>query len=291
DGMVVRVPLDSDAQPNGAPRPAVAYNPDDVKWLPLKSLPNSVKLASPRTSLNAGSLVSDELGEACTSGVNGNAPASDLTIVAVPVGRKWKAAAGTTATFSVSGSVQVQGPWKNYIALAPAGAGYAGPVEASAFAVSGTSTTLTYTFPKDIPEFYVDVGINPPGSVTLTVTCSKAPTAMPTETFTPTLTATARASHTARPSRTPSPSATATQPRSKATVAGTTAETVVPLPSLTEAVEPTETPQPSDTATDTPIPTDTQAPTDTPVPTDTATQTPTVTPTATGQEIIWSVRP
>ncbi len=290
-GMVVRVPIDADAQDSGAPQAASAYNPDDVKWLPLKSLPNNVKLASPRPALDNGSLISNTLGEACTNGLTAKNSTDNKDALAVPVGGQWKATAGTTATFSVSGNVQVQGIWKNYIALAPAGNGYAGPVEASAFAVSGTSTTLTYTFPKDISEFYVDVGVNPPGDVTLTVTCSRAPTAVPTETFTPTETNTVRPSSTPRPTRTPSPSATATRPRTKATVTITSAASGTPSltstleASPTETVQPTDTLKPSDTPTDTPSPTDTPAPSDSPVPTDTPTQTPTIVLSPTGQEI------
>ncbi len=179
DGMVVRVPIDNNLRASGPPEPPVPYDPKDVQALPIRNIPIPIKIASPRAAVGAGSLISTQLGEVCgkgsvTAGNSTTLPRNFYT-VAVPVGGGWSVKAGTTITVSVTGSLLVQSIWKNYIALAPAGAGLAGPVEASAFAVSGGATTLTYTFTKDNPRFFIDVGITVPGGVTATITCTSAP--------------------------------------------------------------------------------------------------------------------
>ena len=257
-GMVIRIPLDASLKVSGPPQAAVAYDATALKRLPLKSLPKDIKLVSPRDTLGTGSLVSGELGEACVAGgVTGQNATIDSTVLALPVGKAWKATAGTTATFTVKGDLLIQGLWKNYIALAPAGAGYAKPVEASAFAVSGGSTSLTYTFTKDIPEFYVDVGVAPPGGVILSVTCQAAPTAQPSATATNSPTKTSSPTRTPRQSATasdtpvPSDSPTSTSSNT-ATVTDTATYTASPTNTNTATASPTITRLPSDTATVTP---------------------------------------
>jgi len=196
DGMVVRVPIDNNLRASGPPEPPVPYDLRDVQALPIRNIPVPIRIASPRAAVGAASLISTQLGEICGKGpvtAGGSTSARDVYTVAVPVGGGWSVKAGTTITVSVTGSLLVQSVWKNYIALAPAGAGLAGPVEASAFAVSGGATTLTYTFTKDNPRFFIDVGITVPGGVTATVTCVNAAT--PASSLTPTV--------TSSPTRTP----------------------------------------------------------------------------------------
>ncbi|MCC7452286.1 MAG: hypothetical protein IT324_33100 [Anaerolineae bacterium] len=196
-GMVVRVPLDSNLRASGPPEPPVPYDLRDVQALPIRNIPVPIRIASPRAAVSAASLISTELGEICGKGSvtvgNSTSLPRNFYTVAVPVGGGWSVKAGTTITVSVTGSLLVQSVWKNYIALAPAGAGLAGPVEASAFAVSGGATKLTYTFTKDNPRFFIDVGITVPGGVTATVTCVSAAT--PVSSLTPTV--------TSSPTRTP----------------------------------------------------------------------------------------
>ena len=267
DGMVIRVPLDASLKVSGPPAAAVAYNADDLRRLPLKSLPRRIAVSSPRQQLEPGSLSSAALGNACLSPASGTSSTSNPGDLALPVGGAWKASAGTTATFTVGGDIQVQGFWKNYIALAPAGSGYARAVEPSAFAVSGGSTTLTYTFTKDIREFYVLVGVSAPGKVTLSVTCSIPPTPMPTETSTASPTVTDTPTRTPRPVKpSPTPSATASTTSSE-----TDTNTPTEPPSPTVTLEPTDTDTPTtaasatntDTATATPSATGTPSPTKT----------------------------
>jgi hypothetical protein len=193
-GMVVRVPLDANLRASGPPEAPVAYVLSDLQGLPLRALPRVIKIADPRDSVGSGSLVSSSVGDVCKTGsasAGNSTDGTDPYVVAVPVGGAWKATAGTTISVKVTGSLLVQGPWKNYIALAPAGAGLAGPVEASAFAISGGSTSLTYTFSKDNPRFYIDVGITTSGGVSATITCTTPGSGSATPTVAPSITASA----------------------------------------------------------------------------------------------------
>ncbi len=192
-GMVVRVPLDANLRASGPPEAPVPYVLTDLQGLPLRILPRLIKIADPRESVGAGSLVSSQVGDVCKTGsatVGNSTDGSDPYVVAVPVGDLWKATAGTTISVKATGDLLVQGAWRNYIALAPSGAGLAGPVEAAAFAVSGGSNSVTYTFTKDNSRFYIDIGITTTGGVSATITCLNSSSATGTTTPTPSITPT-----------------------------------------------------------------------------------------------------
>src|SRR5262249_25227811 len=189
-GLVVGVPMDNTPNPAGPPTAPQAYNENDLLGLPVSLLPRQILPAKPRIIAVTGRLTSSTGGDICSKGsidVGANAPGG-MEIVGLYVGGIWSADAGTTATFKASGNLRIQGPWRDYLILTtsgdPSATGDLADAEfddafssfAAAFAKSGSSDTLTYTFTRAREQFFVGVGVGAPGGVSVKVTCNNPPT-------------------------------------------------------------------------------------------------------------------
>jgi hypothetical protein len=174
-GTRVRVPMDANLNPAGPPSPPEPYVMADLEALPLRILPKRItKIPDPLGNIGPGSLVSKTNGEACTPGGItigiSNPAAVGYNDVGEYAGGQWKVKAGTTATFTVSGTLRIQTYVRNYINLVSSQINPAQAAEAATFAGSGPSSTWTHTFPKD-RTFFVGIGMTSPGTATLKVSC------------------------------------------------------------------------------------------------------------------------
>jgi hypothetical protein len=175
-GTRVRVPMDANLNPAGPPSAPEPYIMADLEALPLRILPKRItKIPDPLGQIGPGSLVSSSNGEACTPGgvtMGLTNPASQfgVNVVGQYGGERWTVKAGTTATFSVSGSLRIQTYVRNYINLISSKIIPAQVAEGATFAGSGASSTWTHTFPKD-RTFFIGIGMASPGTATLKVSC------------------------------------------------------------------------------------------------------------------------
>ncbi len=127
--------------------------------LPTADMPAEAPAAVPTPGTF--SLVSSVLGEVCSASSIGRTERSDGSQLFITIGGTWTATAGTTANFSVLGSL-FRGEFGDYIRLVDS--------TGNILAQSGQETSLTYTFAADT-TFEVQLVAARDDNVTLTAVC------------------------------------------------------------------------------------------------------------------------
>lgn len=181
-GSQVFVPLDANGTPIAPPLGPVSYLESRLASLPIALLEEPVAVAPALTEEEIGALLESQqrLSEISLGGVCGLGPVTmnvtfppqdDPTtqLVAHGIGQ-WTAQAGVTATFEAGGNTRLVNPalYSDYLRLLPITNGISDPD--AAFATSGGSRSLTYTF-TETTLFEVEVAGTFGDNVTLTVTC------------------------------------------------------------------------------------------------------------------------